>query len=209
MINLSSFTFAKVMDYPQEMKVFDLSEGYDPEYIQAFDWGIGRYNEKRQGMYQAPQFESKPTCAKTGRRNIHMAVDIWTKAGSSVYAFYDGEISYFQDNAHRGDYGPTIVTKHPIHEQTLYVLHGHLSRSSLKNIQMGESIKKGQQIATIGTKEVNGGWAPHLHFQLSIKDPGEADMPGVVAEEDREEALKTYPDPRIVLGELSSSGFCF
>ncbi len=206
--------FAPVMDYPEQMKVFDLSKGYDEKYIRSFDWGIGKYNEKRKNMYEAPQFESKPALLRRladsgGRRNIHMAIDIWTKAGSAVNAFYDGTIAYFQNNDRKGDYGPTIVTKHVIDDSILYALFGHLSLQSLENVEAGKTVKRGEKIAEIGKKEVNGGWAPHLHFQLSTKDPGKADMPGVVAEEDREEALKIYPDPRIVLGRLYSSGFCF
>ncbi|HLR77016.1 MAG TPA: hypothetical protein VK106_05100, partial [Balneolaceae bacterium] len=90
MSKLSASHFANIMDYPEEIKTFDLSDGYDPEYIRSFKWGLGKYNEKRQGMYTAPQFENK--------RNIHMAIDIWTAAGSPVYAFDDGTIVYFQDN---------------------------------------------------------------------------------------------------------------
>ena len=48
----------------------------------------------------------------------------------------------------------------------------------------------------------NGGWEPHLHFQLSYQEPETHDMPGVVAPSDREEALQIYPDPRLVLGTL-------
>lgn len=182
------------MNYPDEMKVFDLSEGYDSEYIRSFDWGIGKYNEKRKGMYKAPQFD--------GKRNIHMAVDIWSSAGKPVYAFEEGMVAYFKNNDRPGDYGPTIVTKHTLKDNTIYALHGHLSENSLENIEVGQPIKKGEQIATIGTEKVNGGWAPHLHFQLSVKDPGQADMPGVVSEEDHQQALNDFPDPRIVLGEL-------
>lgn len=196
--------FAKVMDYPDQMKVFDLSDGYDPDYIRSFNWGIGRYDEKRQNMYLSPQYEDKPTCGKppTGKRNIHMAIDIWTAAHSPVYAFDDGVIAYFDNNDQPGDYGPTIVTKHTINDETIYALNGHLSIESLNDIKAGKLVKKGEKIAEIGTEKVNGGWAPHLHFQLSTKDPGQADMPGVVAEDDHEEALKTYPDPRIILSDL-------
>lgn len=182
------------MNYPPKMKVFDLSESYDPDYIRSFKWGIGKYNEKRRNMYNTPQYE--------GSRNIHMAIDIWTAAGSPVYAFDDGVIAYFQDNNRPGDYGPTIVTKHRLGGETIYALYGHLSKESLEQIEMGQMVQKGEQIATIGAEEVNGGWAPHLHFQLLIKDPGEADMPGVVSDEDHEQALNDFPDPRIVLGEL-------
>lgn len=201
--------FAKVMNYPEEMKVFDLSEGYNPVYIRSFGWGIGKYNEKRQNMYTAPQFGGKPTYAKA-ERNIHMGIDIWTTAGSPVYAFWDGIIAYFQGNDRRGDYGATVVTEHSglprkLQKQQsarVYALYGHLSKESLKGLETGRQIKKGEKIAEIGSEKENGGWAPHLHFQLSLQDPSEADMPGVVSQKEHEQALATYPDPRIVLGDI-------
>ena len=54
----------------------------------------------------------------------------------------------------------------------------------------------------MGAHDENGGWEPHLHFQLSYQEPETHDMPGVVAPSDRDEALQIYPDPRLVLGAL-------
>lgn len=45
-----------------------------------------------------------------------------------------------------------------------------------------------------------GGWPPHVHFQLSWEEPETHDMPGVVSNTQHASALRTYPDPRIVLG---------
>lgn len=192
---ITSQKFAPVMNYPAKMKVFDLSAGYDPDYIKAFNWGIGKYDEKRQNMYTASQYK--------GQRNIHMGIDIWTAEGSPVFAFDDGEIAYFTNNNQPGNYGPTIVTKHILNSKPIFALHGHLSVESLNDLRAGQPVIKGEKIATLGTEEVNGGWAPHLHFQLSIEDPGKADMPGVVSDKDHKKALTLYPDPRIVLGEIT------
>lgn len=191
---LSEFTFAAIMDYPADMPVLDLSEGYDPRLASEYEWAIGRYDEQRRKMYLAPQYR--------GRRNIHMGIDIWSEAGQPVYAFHWGEIVYLADNREQGNYGPTLITRHELETETLFALHGHLSRGSLGDWKPGDPFETGQELAVTGTQEENGGWAPHLHFQLSIEDPGKADMPGVVSEEDHQEALRIYPDPRIVLGAL-------
>jgi|AntRauTorcE11897_2_1112592.scaffolds.fasta_scaffold03315_2 murein DD-endopeptidase MepM/ murein hydrolase activator NlpD len=195
-VDFSGYNNAPVMNYPapQEMKVLDLSDGMDEEYIRSFEWGIGKYNEKRQGMYTASQFG--------GTRNIHMGIDIWTQEGRPVFSFYDGTVIYKNNNDRPGDYGPTLVLKHQLEFITYYALYGHLSEMTLQNIEEGEEVKMGQQIGTLGTENENGDWPPHLHFQLSNRDPGQADMPGVVAEEEHEEALDIYPDPRKVLGPL-------
>lgn len=196
-MNISDYNIAKVMDYPDDpdkFYLFDFSKGYDEDFIRSKKWGIGRYNEERAKMYETPLFE--------GKRNIHMGIDIWAKAGESVYSFYEGEVAYKQDNDQPGDYGPTIIIRYHLDGNTIYALYGHLSRPSLQTVSIGDPITRGQKIAELGESDVNGGWAPHLHFQLSVEDPGEADMPGVVAPDDREEALEIYPDPRIVLGDL-------
>lgn len=196
-LDLSAHDFEKVMNHPddpEELHLFDFSEGYDPEHIRLKDWGIGKYNEKRRGMYLAPQYASV--------RNIHMGIDLWSDAGEPVFSFYHGTVAYMQDNDQEGDYGPTIVIRYRFDDLHLFALYGHLSRSSLSVVSVGDRVRRGQQIGSLGSGEVNGGWVPHLHFQLSLEDPGEADMPGVVAEEQHEEALKIYPDPRLVLGDL-------
>lgn len=196
-MNLSDYDFAKVMNYPDdpnELYVFDFSKGYDADLIRTKEWGIGRYNERREDMYDTPLFG--------GKRNVHIGIDIWAKVGAPVFSFYDGEIAYLRDNDQPGDYGPTVVIAYELNDTVLYALYGHLSKASLQMVSIGEQIKRGQQIAELGDREVNGGWEPHLHFQLSMEDPGEADMPGVVAEEERAEALEKYPDPRLVLGDL-------
>lgn len=194
MPDFNRFDFAPVVRYEGDWYVFDLTERYDPEFIERVTWGIGRYNEKRPAMYLAPQYE--------GRRNIHMGIDFWTPAGEPVYAFFDGVVCYLADNDQEGNYGPTVVTRHTLDGVDLYALHGHLSRESLREHKEGSPVSRGEQIATIGSREVNGGWSPHLHFQLSYEDPGGADMPGVVAEVNREEALRKFPDPRLILGDL-------
>lgn len=197
MKGLADYHFAQVMDYPDNSDaffVFDFNKGYDADFIRTKEWGIGKYDEQRSNMYLASQFNNE--------RNIHIGIDIWTDAYSPVYSFWEGTVAYLQDNDQPGDYGPTIVIKYRIDGKELYALYGHLSRESLEMVKIGQDIKKGQQVATLGTAEVNGGWAPHLHFQLSVEDPAEADMPGVVAPKDREKALGIYPDPRLVLGNL-------
>lgn len=192
-----SYEFARVMNYPDDpddFYVFDLSEGYTPEAMDTKEWGIGKYNEKRSNMYTTPLFG--------GKRNIHMGIDIWAAAGEPVFSFYNGVVSYIQNNNKEGDYGPTIVVKYQLDRTTVFALYGHLSFESLSMVSVGEKVEKGQQVARLGGPEVNGGWEPHLHFQLSVEDPGEADMPGVVSEEEHGKALEKYPDPRIVLGDL-------
>jgi len=81
-------------------------------------------------------------------------------------------------------------------------LYGHLSSNSIVDKEIGQEINQGDIIAWFGVDSENGGWEPHLHFQLSLIEPQTHDLPGVVSLEDRVQALLDYPDPRLVLGSL-------
>jgi murein DD-endopeptidase MepM/ murein hydrolase activator NlpD len=155
---------------------------------------VGGYNEKRLNMYLAPQYEN--------RRNIHLGIDIWAPAGEPVYAPLDGTVKYREFHDQEGNYGATVVLKHQFKGVDIYALYGHLSLKSLKHAAGLDSVKAGDVVGWLGEEYENGNWPPHLHYQLSRNDPGEADMPGVVSEDEREEALQIYPDPRIILGDI-------
>jgi len=84
----------------------------------------------------------------------------------------------------------------------MFALYGHLSKKSLERNEVEAAVEAGEVIGWLGSSDENGNWPPHLHYQISVKDPGEADMPGVVAEDEVEEASKLYPDPRMILGAV-------
>ena len=46
------------------------------------------------------------------------------------------------------------------------------------------------------------GLAAHIHIQLSLVEPIGNDLPGVVKLSDRDEALKIYLDPRLIIGQI-------
>ena len=158
-------------------------------------YGIGGYMELRTIYDNREQFETSGE-----QRQLHLGVDIWADAGTSIYAPLDGEIHSFQDNAHFGDYGPTIILKHQLGELPFYSLYGHLNRECLTNLSVGMSIKGGQHIANFGTAEVNGGWPPHLHFQLMFDmEDSIGDYPGACRNADKAKYLQIIPDPALIL----------
>ncbi len=187
--------FHFVIQLPADFEVYDFSQGYDPNRTLSSPYGIGKYAENRPGMYKGDLFESD-------QRTIHMGIDIAAPIGTSIHSFADGTIHCFGINPQPFDYGPTIITKHVIEDITIYALFGHLSLISLKGKKHGQKIKKGEVIASLGRKEENGGWNPHLHFQLSLIEPKTHDLPGVVHKDQLLWALENFPDPRIVLGPL-------
>jgi murein DD-endopeptidase MepM/ murein hydrolase activator NlpD len=197
MIDFSRFKFSPVIDLPDGYEVYDFSAGYDANRALQSEYGIGRYNEKRPSMYVTPLF-----AGGTEPRDIHIGIDIAAPVGTPVKAFGDGAVYLTGINPSSGDYGGTVITVHHFGEQAIWALHGHLSHASVANLRAGDSVKAGDVIGWIGDRTENGGWNPHLHFQLSWQKPEKCDMPGVVSESKRAEALRIYPDPRLVLGAL-------
>lgn len=183
-----------VMLMPDDAPPLDFSAGFDINQLKDKTWGVGGYSERRPGMYLAPQYKNE--------RFIHMGVDFWAPAGQSVFSIYDGTVAHIANHQQDGNYGPTVVLHHNFGETDIFALYGHLAEKSLDELTIGQPVKKGEKVAELGEESENGGWHPHLHYQLSLKDPGEADMPGVVSEEDLTEAQKLYPDPRIILGSV-------
>jgi murein DD-endopeptidase MepM/ murein hydrolase activator NlpD len=104
-------------------------------------------------------------------------------------------------NDHPGDYGPTIILEHQAGTATFHTLYGHLSRDSLKGLKPASAFMAGEPIARLGTKRENGGWPPHLHFQV-ILDIGDSrgDYPGVCARSEAARWLAGCPDPSVFLG---------
>ncbi len=185
---------ADVIILPEEYWVFDFTKGPDPEFVCPFPYQIGRYDEIRPGMYTQELFG--------GKRDLHVGIDIGAPVGEPIHAFTAGVVHSMGINPEDGSYGPTIIVRHELDSKPIWALYGHLSMESLDMVEVGMEVEEGQIIATVGDKSINGGWEPHLHFQLSWDEPEGNDMPGVVARCDREWALKKYPDPRLVLGPV-------
>lgn len=194
MIQWQQHRFHPVVRLPADYEVYDFTRGYDENRPRRWPFGIGRYDEKRSGMYTTELF--------SGVRDVHMGIDIAAPVGTEIHAFYAGRIHLFGYNGAPGDYGWTLVTRHVLDGVELYALHGHLAGRSVAGRASGDEIKAGEVIAWVGDRHENGGWNPHLHFQLSLERPDRPDLPGVVAEAEREAALRKYPDPRLVLGPL-------
>jgi len=133
-------------------------------------------------------------------RNIHLGIDLWWETETPIYTPLEGIVHSFKNNTNYGDYGPTIILKHAVDNVEFYTLYGHLSLASIKNIEVGESFKKGDKMAALGDASVNGDYPPHLHFQI-IKDVQnfKGDYPGVCSKNDLEFYKENCPNPDLLL----------
>jgi murein DD-endopeptidase MepM/ murein hydrolase activator NlpD len=99
----------------------------------------------------------------------------WYGFGTDVLAVADGEIVAIETNKKDDKtfdipslkdnpltlYGNYIVIKHNEH---LYSIYGHLKNQSAIGLKVGDKVKKGQKIASIGTS--GSSFFPHLHFEV-------------------------------------------
>lgn len=168
--------------------------------------GIGRYDEARL-VYATNAFRPAGQPLAEGR-TVHLGLDFFGAVESPVFAPADGVVKFVRDNDERLDYGPTIILEHrtdvvgpgggPLVFSTLY---GHLSRSALAEMEPGRSIKKGERIGAIGSSKENGGWPPHLHFQIILDLFDECgNYPGVCRASERDVWRSVCPDPNLMLG---------
>ena len=188
----------------QDLKSVDVGS---VDELQDFVWNVirnknakvayGGYLERR-GIYQRSDYFNQADPDK--ERNIHLGLDLWIEAGTTIYAPLKGTVHSFKNNTNFGDYGPCIILEHQIEDVVFYTLYGHLSLESIEGKEVGEKVDKGGQIASLGTSEVNGTYPPHLHFQI-IRDIQDykGDYPGVSNLIDLEYFKTNCPDPRHLL----------
>ena len=159
--------------------------------------GYGGYLEKRNLYKRSSYFNSENT---QNERTIHLGLDLWIEAGTPIYTPLDATLHSFQNNTHHGDYGPTLILKHEKEGVVFYTLYGHPSLEALEDKWVGQSFQQGDCIATLGAPEVNGDYAPHLHFQV-IKDLEgyTGDYPGVSSEKNLDHYRDNCPDPNLLL----------
>ena len=191
LLDFLGYDFHFILELPELYHVHDFTKGAE---ISPLEYSIGRYDENRKGLYESELFE--------GKRTHHVGIDIGGPVGTPIYAFYDGTIFDKKYLPAEGDYGNVIIMEHEFNGTKLWALYGHLSSESLETFKIGDIVEKGQLIGWLGDKNENGGWEPHVHFQLSLEEPLNCDLPGVVTPDERDLALEKYPDPRLVLGPL-------
>ena len=145
--------------------------------------GIGRYCEDR-AVYQTPSYDDPDG---GDPRTLHLGVDLFAPAGTPVRTPLDGVVAAFHDIARPLDYGPVMILEHRTGGGVpFYTLYGHLSRESLPGLQIGKPVAPATRSRRSGAEDVNGGWPPHVHFQLLVDllDLG-VDVPGVARADER------------------------
>ncbi|MCP4896010.1 MAG: peptidoglycan DD-metalloendopeptidase family protein [bacterium] len=163
---------------------------------------IGQYNENRVIYRHSDLFDSEAAA-----RSIHLGIDLFASTGTEIYSPLPATVHSIGFNDAIGDYGPTVILEHRLDGITFFTLYGHLASSSVSRLKEGQALTAGAQVATMGNRQENGGWSPHLHFQL-IRDIGDwhGNYPGVASSSERDLWLNLCPDPITLLRGVKHKG---
>lgn len=164
------------------------------------DFGIGGYGEVRP-VYTTDDFATEGNDGPRWR-TTHLGLDVWGPAGTPVYAPYPGQVHSLGIDPTAGGYGAVIILAHETDEgRPFFTLYGHLSADSLSPFSAGTQVRSGDEIARFGHEQENGGWPPHLHFQVMLDMLGySGDFPGVAYPEDAKTWLGLCPNPYPFMG---------
>jgi len=160
---------------------------------------VGRYDEPRL-LYSSALFGGETPIDE--RRTVHLGIDLFVAPGATIHAPLDGVVHVLAINPAPLDYGPLVILRHTTGDgEAFFTLYGHLSRDTLAGLAVGQHIGRGEPFARVGKPPENGGWPPHVHFQV-ILDLLERDaaFPGVAYAGERALWTGLSPDPNRLLG---------
>ena len=158
--------------------------------------GIGRYDEDRVLYRHSPLFDGDAE-----RRSVHLGIDLFVIEGTEISTPLPARVHTVSENEGLGNYGPTVILSHDLDGMQFHTLYGHLSRHTLDGLSAGQVLSAGEGFAEVGDLNENGGWPPHLHFQIICDEVGTSgDYPGVATPSEREKFLEICPDPNLILG---------
>jgi murein DD-endopeptidase MepM/ murein hydrolase activator NlpD len=138
---------------------------------QGAPYGLGAYAEDRR-VYTSAQFAD---AGGPERRTVHTGIDVFAPAMTPVYAPIAGRVRHVTYNADPLDYGHTLILQHDAGGTPYYTLYGHLAGTLPGLLAVGDAVQPGQLICHLGDWHENGGWAPHLHFQVMTDMLGRTD----------------------------------
>lgn len=92
-----------------------------------------------------------------GFSRMHRGLDFAAPTGTPIMAAGDGVV---ESAGRKGNYGITVVLRHPGEYQTLYA---HMSRIA-RGIIPGERVEQGEVIGYVGSTGMSTG--PHLHYEV-------------------------------------------
>ena len=135
--------------------------------------GIGPWGEKRI-VYTSGIFVSKLIDGE--RRDHHLGLDLFMPAGTKLCTPLAAVVRSADIEPHPLGYGCVVVLEHqPAGCPPFLTLWGHMASEAGHRLKPGDRLAAGALVGEMGPPAENGGWAPHLHFQISTDTTLSAD----------------------------------
>lgn len=130
--------------------------------------GIGPWGEART-VYTSDIFWSR--FVEGARRVHHLGLDLFMPAGTKVFTPLAATVKSVEIEEDPLGYGCLVALLHEPQDCPPFVtLWGHLGHEAARRLKPGQHLQAGDLVGEMGVPAENGGWAPHLHFQISA-DP--------------------------------------
>lgn len=130
--------------------------------------GIGPWGEART-VYTSDIFWSR--FVEGARRVHHLGLDLFMPAGTRVFTPLAAIVKSVEIEEDPLGYGCLVALLHePQGCPPFVTLWGHLGHEAARRLKAGQHLQAGELVGEMGVPAENGGWAPHLHFQISA-DP--------------------------------------
>lgn len=127
--------------------------------------GIGPWGEKRT-VYTDTAFESR--FIEGQRRIHHLGVDLFMPAGTPLYTPLAATVVSVEIEREPLGYGGLVKLEHrPEGCPPFVTLWGHMAHEALGRLKPGERLEAGDLVGHMGDIHENGGWTPHLHFEMT------------------------------------------
>ncbi len=178
---------------------FDLTRQEAAEIDMDAPVWLGYYAEPRL-IYTDTAFR-KGTWKASNRRTVHLGVDVFAPSGTPIQTPLAASVEFTDNRTGHLDYGGMVILRHEAPEgDAFFTLYGHLSPASFAKLSVGQVLAKGEVFAALGDIAQNGGWAPHLHFQLALSTNGmDDDWAGVADPDEMYLWQKLCPNPAALL----------
>ncbi|AWC25152.1 2,2-dialkylglycine decarboxylase [Aminobacter sp. MSH1] len=161
--------------------------------------GIGPWGEART-VYTSDIFWSR--FVEGARRVHHLGLDLFMPAGTRVYTPLAATVKSVEIEEDPLGYGCLIALEHsPEGCPPFVTLWGHMAHEAMARLKPGQELAAGALVGEMGAPAENGGWAPHLHFQIST-DPDLAarDILGVGEARYLDVWAELFPDAATLAG---------
>lgn len=127
--------------------------------------GVGPWGEART-VYSGEMFVSRLVDA--ARRTRHLGLDLFMAAGTRLHTPLAATVVSAEIEKDLLGYGCLVALRHePEDCPPFLTLWGHLAHEALSRLKTGDRLEAGALVGEMGAPDENGGWAPHLHLQIS------------------------------------------